>query len=216
MNIAIIGAGKVGKALASSWKRSGHHVIFGVRDPETDREGLAKNVVTSISKAADCANVIVLAMPWKAVPEALAAAGNIKNKIVIDATNPLGMLDGRLALVTTGYPSGAAFVAAHAPGARIVKALNQTGFENLADPAQFSQRPVMFVAGEDADAKDVVLSLVNDLGFEAFDAGPLSTAALLEAFGMLWINHAIVNGQGRNLAFALLQAKADPSNLQRH
>jgi hypothetical protein len=61
----------------------------------------------------------------------------------------------------------------------------------------------MFVAGDDASRKPVVLSLIAKLGFEAIDAGPLRSARLLEAYGMLWIDQALNRGRGRTFAFAL-------------
>jgi 8-hydroxy-5-deazaflavin:NADPH oxidoreductase len=212
MRIGILGSGQVGVVLGSNWAQSGHHIHFGVRDPLSPDVSAVLALLGVNAEAASMANavaasdVIVLAVPWRVVPEVLAQCGDLSGKILIDATNPLGMVDGRLSLVPTGHASGAAFVAAHAPAARVLKCFNQTGFENMADPSRYHPRPVMFAAGDDASAKQTVLTLIDDLGFAGIDAGPLATAGLLEALGALWINHAIVNRQGRSVAFALHQA----------
>jgi 8-hydroxy-5-deazaflavin:NADPH oxidoreductase len=212
MRIGILGAGQVGMALGSNWARSGHDIHFGVRDPQSADVHATLSLVGAKAQAASLAtvaatnDVIVLAVPWRVVPEVLAQCGDLSGKLLIDATNPLGMVDGRLSLVPTGHASGAALVAAHAPAARVIKCFNQTGFENLANPSRYLPRPAMFAAGDEASAKQTVLTLIDDLGFEAIDAGPLATAGLLEALGALWINHAIVNRQGRSVAFALQKA----------
>jgi len=89
----------------------------------------------------------------------------------------------------------------------LFKTFNQTGFENMADARPYAQRPVMFVAGDDAEGKRTVLALVADAGFEAVDAGGLRAARLLEPFAMLWIELARKQGVGSNFAFSL-QRKA--------
>ncbi|MBV8093233.1 MAG: NAD(P)-binding domain-containing protein, partial [Acetobacteraceae bacterium] len=148
------------------------------------------------------ADVIVLAVPFVAVPEAIAAAGDLGGRIVIDATNPLRMGAAGLELSFGFSDSASERVAALARGAAVFKTLNQIGFELMADNAGFSHRPVMFVAGDDAARKPAVLGLVGDLGFEAVDAGGLELARLLEPFGMLWIHMAINRNAGRDRAFA--------------
>ncbi len=146
--------------------------------------------------------MVVLTVPWTAVPAVIAAAGGLAGKIVIDCTNPLVFRDGRLELDIGHTTSGGEQVAALAPRAFVFKTLNQTGEENLANPKRFALPPVMFVAGDDHARKGVVLGLVADLGFDAVDAGGLVNARLLEAFAMLWIDEAIVRGHGRSVAFA--------------
>ncbi|NET71317.1 MAG: hypothetical protein F6K62_10425 [Sphaerospermopsis sp. SIO1G2] len=91
-----------------------------------------------------------------------------------------------------------------AKGAHVVKSLNQVGAEIMQDPRGFAHKPVMFVAGDNDDAKTLVCKLVTDLGFEALDAGLLKQARILEPFGMTWINQALFKGHGRNWAFSAL------------
>jgi predicted dinucleotide-binding enzyme len=160
--------------------------------------------VASVAEAVRGADAIVLAVPFSAVPDALAAAGDLAGRIVIDATNPLRMGAGGLELSLGFSDSAGERVAALASGAAVFKTLNQIGFELMADNAGFGQRPVMFVAGDDAERKPTVMGLVEDLGFEAVDAGGLAVARLLEPFGMLWIHMAINRKAGRDRAFVWL------------
>ncbi len=148
----------------------------------------------------------MLATPANANADAIASAGNLAGKILVDVTNPLKPdLSG---LSVGSDTSGAEMVAKLAPGARVYKALNQTGFENMADPVFPNGRAVMFVAGDDAAGKPVVLKLVGELGFEAIDAGDLSIARLLEPLAMLWIHLMVRRKLGRKFAFALLRQES--------
>ena len=202
MNIAIIGSGNVGCALAGALRRAGHQVSFGVKSPDPGQPDHR-----SVPDAVGRAQATILAVPFAAVGDVVAAAGGLAGKILIDATNPLGMVEGGLGLTMGFTTSGAEQVAALAPQARVFKAFNQTGFENMADARPYAQRPVMFVAGDDADGKRTVLALVTDAGFEPIDAGGLRAARLLEPFAMLWIELARKQGVGSNFAFSL-QRKA--------
>jgi predicted dinucleotide-binding enzyme len=209
MQLGIIGAGNVGNALATGWIRAGHAVTFGVRDPSAPQSGPAGAIYATVADASRGADVLVLATPWPAVPDALAAAGNLAGKVVIDCTNPLRMGAEGLELDIGHTTSGGERVAALAPGASVFKTLNQTGFENMQEARSFAPVPaVMYVAGDDMARKPQVLSLVADLGFEAIDAGPLRIARLLEPMAMLWIHMALNRGAQRSRAFALTQRSA--------
>jgi hypothetical protein len=205
MQIGIIGAGNVGNALGTGWIRAGHDVTFGIRDPKAPPSGgPARSGYASVATAAQGAEAVVLAVPWQAVPEALAAAGDLTGKLLIDCTNPLRMGAGGLELEIGHGCSGGERVAALAPGASVFKTLNQTGFANMEHAGAFAPLPAaMYVAGDDAARKPVVLALVSDLGFEAIDAGPLSVARLLEPRAMLWIHMTLNRGAPMTQAFAL-------------
>ena len=77
----------------------------------------------------------------------------------------------------------------------------------MAKAADYPVKPVMLVAGDDADRKPAVMELVGKLGFEPVDAGPLKNARLLEPFAMVWIDQAMKRGRGRDFAFALVKMK---------
>jgi predicted dinucleotide-binding enzyme len=198
MRIAIIGSGNVGRALATALVRAGHAAIFGVRTPDPARPNEA-----TVADAVAGADASILAVPFGAVKEVVAAASGFAGRVVIDATNPLGMTDGRLGLTIGFDTSGAEQIAALAPEARVFKAFNQTGFENMADAQAYDPRVVMFVAGDDAAGKPLVMRLVADAGFEAIDLGGLRAARLLEPLAMLWIELARTRGIGADFAFRL-------------
>jgi predicted dinucleotide-binding enzyme len=205
MQIAIIGAGKVGNALGVGWIRTGHAVTFGIRDPNTPPSGGPAGArYASVATASQGAEAVVLSVPWPAVPDALAVAGDLHGKLLIDCTNPLRMGPGGLELEIGHATSGGERVAALAPGASVFKTLNQTGFANMENAGAFAPlAAAMYVAGDDAARKPAVLALVSDLGFEAIDAGPLTVARLLEPMAMLWIHMALNRGAPVTQAFAL-------------
>lgn len=206
MDIAIIGAGRVGSALAAAWSRSDlHRLRLGVRRPDdpvlmqfAEASGAT---VQSPQDAASAADVVVLALPWLAAQSAVAALGDLAGKIVIDCMNPLEMRNGTLGLALGFTGSGGETVAGWLPGARVVKTLNQVGAEVMAGAGGFAVRPAMLMASDDAEAKGAVGRLIAELGFEPIDAGGLAKARLLEPFGMVWIGLAS-GGRGRDWAFA--------------
>jgi predicted dinucleotide-binding enzyme len=158
---------------------------------------------TTIDRAASENDLLVLATPWPAVAAALQAMGDLSGKTIVDCTNPLGMDAGGLRLTIGHSASGAEHIASLAAGAFVIKAFNSTGFENMARARDFSPPPVMFVAGDDADRKALVMRLAGDLGFEPVDGGPLQNARLLEPFAMVWIDQGMKRGAGRDFAFAI-------------
>jgi hypothetical protein len=125
----------------------------------------------------------------------------LQGKILIDATNPLGMTEKGLALATGFSTSGAEKKAALAPAARLVKCFNQTGFGNMAEPRQ----SVMFVCGDDASANETVRQLAAEIGFDAIAIGALDKARLLEPLAMLWIHLSMATPLHRDFAFGLLR-----------
>jgi predicted dinucleotide-binding enzyme len=204
MQLGIIGAGNVGNALATGWIRAGHAITFGVRDPSASQSGPAGATYASVADAAWSADVVVLATPWQAVADAIGAEGNLAGKVLIDCTNPLRMGADGLELDIGHSTSGGEYVASLANDASVFKTLNQTGFANMEHAREFTSLPAaMYVAGDDAAKKPLVLSLVSDLGFQAIDAGPLRMARLLEPMAMLWIHMALNRGQPTSRAFAL-------------
>lgn len=209
MKVAIIGAGAVGAALTEGWACTGHEVILGVRDQNaTKAMELAQRFdaqITSVAEAAVGADVIVLAVPWDAIEDALAALGDLQGKPLVDATNPLEFADGALNLVQPDGKSGAERVAALSQNASVVKTMNQVGAEMMSARKSMAARPSMFIAGDNADANETVAQLVDDLGFQSLQAGGLHQARHLEHFAMVWINQAIFQGLGRDWAFGVLQ-----------
>lgn len=212
MRIGVIGAGNVGGTLGRRWAALGHAVAWGVRRPAEGAAAVkggddlpAGARVTGVAEAARDAEVLVLTVPWGAVPATLAelaAAGALDGRVLVDATNPIAP-GFRLDAGPAGE-SGAERIQAMAPGARVVKAFNTTGYGNMADPSYDGAPTVMPVAGDDAAAREVVLGLAREMGFDAIDAGPLVRSRQLEHLAMLWISLAM-GGHGRGIAFRLVR-----------
>jgi 8-hydroxy-5-deazaflavin:NADPH oxidoreductase len=204
VHIAVIGAGRVGQALGKRWLSLGYAVRYGVLNPTSDEyAGLGAGAVALPSEVARGAEIIVMAVPWPAAETACRSLGAVAGKIIIDCTNPVAQAADGLGHALGLASSAAEHVRDWCPAARVFKTLHQTGFETMADPTRHAVKPVMFVAGDDADGKKTVLGLVEALGFEAADAGPLINARLLEAYALLWIDQVFKRGQPRSLAFAL-------------
>lgn len=213
MNIAIIGAGNVGVSLGKGWARAGHCIIFGVSNPADAKHQDALREVpeatlTAVNTAAEKAKVVVLAVPWTAVTDAVHACGDLRDCVLIDVTNPLQVGESGLELAMGFSTSGGETIAGLAPDASVFKTMNQVGFAVMSDTTGYAAKPAMFVAGDDNSRKPLVMTLVSELGFEALDAGPLKNARLLEPYAMLWIDQAINRGAAATNAFGMLR-KAD-------
>ncbi|MEP6903150.1 MAG: NADPH-dependent F420 reductase [Actinomycetota bacterium] len=205
MKIAILGAGMVGAALGKRFSQTGHEVYFGVPNPAEydDKREFAK--VGTVAEAAADSEIIVLAIPFDAISEAIENCGEVSGKIIVDCTNPLKMIDGRLSLALGFDTSGAEKVAAVANRAKVVKCFNQTGFDNLANPQYDIGKAVQFVCGDEPEARETVRKLAESIGFEAIDAGDLKNARLLEPLAALWIHLAFTTDLSRSFAFSLLR-----------
>jgi hypothetical protein len=189
--IGIIGKGNVGKALQAGAQRAGHEVRMigkggGVKD------------------TAAWADVVILAVPYTVVEAVAAELGSAANgKPVIDVTNALTK-EGALAVGFT--TSGAEQLQKKLPGAHVVKAFNTVFAQSMSSGKVKGTALCLPVAADDAKAKDSVLQLGKDIGFDALDAGPLANARLLESLGYLNIQlgYVINKGMGAGIGFALV------------
>jgi NADPH-dependent F420 reductase len=209
MKIGVIGSGNVGGTLGSRWAQAGHQVTFSSRNPDSKemkdliaRAGSSARAA-SVADAAASSEVVLFATPWNVAEAAIRSAGELRNKVVIDAMNPLLPDLSGLTLGTT--TSAAEQVQQWAAGAKVVKAFNTIGYNIMADAKFGSEKALLAYCGDDAGAKQMVRQLAVDLGFDPLDAGPLTQARLLEPFALLWISLAYKAGQGREIAFKLLR-----------
>lgn len=196
MNIAIIGSGNVGRALASSFVRAGHTVRITAKHPDkADAVAAETNVrsVESNAEAAAGADVVVLAIPFTSA-EAVAAEirGVVRGKPVVDVSNR--MTYGPNGPTIDNGPSNAERLAPWLPEAAIVKAFNTLFASNQADPNVDGIQLDGFVAADDAAAKATVLELVESIGLRPIDAGPLDRAQQLEQLAFLNIVLNATNG----------------------
>lgn len=209
VNIAFIGVGQVGGALAHQLLKAGHRVTVAARDPHSDsvRKAQAASpglVAQAPAAAVAGADVVFLATPYHANAAALAGLA-LDGKVLVDCTNPVatGLTHG-----LQSRTSGAEEVQRLAPGARVVKAFTIYGFENFEDsryPGYGDLRPAMLIAGDDADAKSTVSRLCEQLGWRPVDSGPLSNSLHLEHLTLLWIKMGRVQGKGANFVWAMLE-----------
>jgi NADPH-dependent F420 reductase len=197
MNVAIIGAGNVGRALAASFTRAGHTVILSSHDPEHAAAAAAatgaRSAATS-AEAASAAQVVVLAIPFASAEDVVAEIRDaVDGKPVIDVTNRMSF--GPNGPAIDNGDSNAERLAAWLPDAHVVKAFNTLFASHQSDPMADGTRLDGFVAGDDRGAKDTVLELVQSIGLNPIDVGPLARAQQLEQLAFLNIAlNATANG----------------------
>jgi len=174
-SVGIIGAGRLGQAMARTALRAGRTVVIAnSRGPESLAAVASELGATAgtVGEAAT-AGIVVIAVPWDRVPAAVQGL-EWNGQIVIDATNDWAAddLNGR---------TSSELVAELVAGARVAKAANTLGAEVLAsDPHEAGGERVIFVSGDDADAKAEVVALFEDAGFAAIDLGELATGGAMQ------------------------------------
>ena len=176
-SVGIIGAGRLGQAMARTALRAGRRVVIAnSRGPESLASvvsELGDGVSAGTAERASAAGIVVIAVPWDSVPEAVQGI-DWKGKAVIDATNDWAAddLNGR---------TSSELVADLVAGARVVKAANTLGAEVLgSDPHEAGGQRVIFISGDDADAKEDVVTLFQDAGFAAIDLGGLAAGGAMQ------------------------------------
>jgi hypothetical protein len=213
VKIGILGTGDVGRALANGFIALGHEVKMGSRDAHNAKavewastSGINASAGT-FAEAAKFGDVVVLALLWGGAENALELAGpeNFAGKVVIDAINPLVFEPGKpLALAIGHTDSAGEQVQRWLPSARVVKAFNTVGFAHMFKPDFPGGPPDMFIAGNDAAAKQTVTEILRDFGWSTVDAGGIEGARLLEPMCVLWVGYAMRTGSG-NHAYKLLR-----------
>jgi 8-hydroxy-5-deazaflavin:NADPH oxidoreductase len=188
MEIGTIGAGDFAQAFAKRALKAGHKVkLSNSRGPDSLREivnRLGPGAMAATKEEAAACEMVLLAVPWDDVPETLASLPKWKNQILIDGTNPFHGKARNFTLANVGNLSTSQLVAALAPGARVVKALNNMTVPNLeGDPAANGARRVVFLSGDDEGAKKQVQALLEGFGYSAIDLGNLRDGGLIQQAG---------------------------------
>jgi len=192
MKIGIIGKGNVGSALDMGLSRAGHEIKFGHRDPKEP-----------VAEAAKWGDVIILAVPHSAAADTTKAVGSATDgKTVIDVSNAL---TENMELAIGFTTSAAEEIQRMLPKAHVVKAFNTVFAQNQSTGKIGSERLTLFVAGDDAKAKQTVMRLGKDIGFDPVDAGPLKAARYLEPMGMFMISLGYTLGMGTKIGFKLVK-----------
>ncbi len=178
MKIAILGSGRIGAVAARLFMAAGHEVaIANSRGPESLRELIAelgpRASAMNKDETARFGEVILLAVPWH-MEDALPAPELLRGKIVIDAMNPYNPAGGFFDL---GGSTSSEIVLRRMPGARLVKAFNTIYYEHLSSRGRkdlpVEDRHAIYLAGDDAEAKEIVSGLIGDIGFAPVDTGSL-------------------------------------------
>jgi len=178
MKVGILGMGQVGQSLAAGFKKHGHEVKVGHRDPKA-----------SYADAAKFAEIAVLCTPWDGTENAIKLADpkNLADKVVIDVTNPIKpTATDPFALALGFQDSGGEQVQRWLPRSRVVKAFNIVGNSLMVDPKLPGGPPDMFIAGDDTAAKQTVTRMCTQFGWPVVDIGGIERARLLEPLAMLW------------------------------
>jgi hypothetical protein len=192
MKIGIIGKGHVGTAIGEGLSRKGHEVKFGHRDPKEP-----------VAEAASWGEVIVLAVPYENVMDATKAIGSSADrKVLLDVTNAIG---DNMNLAIGFSTSAAEELQKKLPKARVVKAFNTVFAPNQSTGRVGKEQLTLFVAGDDSNAKQTIMNLGREIGFDPVDAGPLRSARYLEPMAMLLINLGYGLGMGTKIGYKLVK-----------
>ncbi len=203
MKIAIIGSGNVGGALAQQWVKAGHTVLVGAQFPLSEKNivlatKIGEDRFSSIPDVVKQCDVILIATPPSAIFEILEQLGDVSDKVIIDATN--SVMKGPEPYKTCYH------CIADKTNADVVKCFNTTGFENMLNPIYNGEAIDMFMAGDSEKAMSVASQLALDAGFgSCINFGRSDKVELLEKFALSWINLAIMQGYGRDIAFKVVR-----------
>ncbi len=211
--IGILGSGVVGRALAGGFFKYGYEVMIGSNNAEKQKElesALKGNAKTgNFEETAGFGEILVLAVKGSAAEKALQSSGkeNLAGKTIIDATNPISdepPVNGVLKFFTDLDESLMEKLQTAFPEARFVKAFSCVGNAFMVDPDFGGQKPTMFIAGNDGNAKTDVKEILDKFGWETEDMGAAEAARAIEPLCILWCIPGFVRNQWMH-AFKLLK-----------
>lgn len=210
--IGILGSGVVAVTLGTGLIKHGYKVTLGTRDPEKLKDWKTENganaYVGSFADAAAFGDIVILAVGGAVAKNALEMAGtqNLKNKTVIDTTNPIAHAapeNGVLKFFTNLDESLMEQLQIAFPEANFVKAFSCVGNAFMIDP-KFASKPTMFICGNNDKAKHEVTAILEEIGWESADFGKVQSARAIEPLCMLWCIPGLLNNQWMH-AFKLLK-----------
>lgn len=218
MKIGILGSGPVGLTLGKGLIQTGHHVTIGTRNPsrESLQQWLKKQgkqvAAGTFRQAAEFGELIIICTSWTGTKKAIEAAGiwNFKGKTIVDVTNPVDGKgpdeNGRLNLVIGHTNSAGEQIQAWLPpDAQVVKALSCIGHQHMLTPEFKEGSPTMFIAGNQAEAKNTVIDLLNQIGWhDVADMGNIEMSRSIEHLSVLWSAYGFLNNSSGH-AFKLLK-----------
>ncbi|MFF9286318.1 NADPH-dependent F420 reductase [Streptomyces griseosporeus] len=199
MRYAVLGTGEVGRTLGGRLVELGHEVTLGSRAKDNPvaldwaRQAGGRAAAGSFAEAAAAAEVVVNAVGGRVALSALEAAGaqHLDGKVLIDVSNPLAFEDGQASLSPVESDSVGEQIQRAFPHARVVKTLNTVNCQVMVDPGRVPGEHVLFVCGEDAEAKEQVTALLGEFGWPAgrvLDLGGIREARAVEMWLPLWLS----------------------------
>ena len=207
MKIGILGSGLMGAKLGTIWAKVGHEVVFSYSRSEKKLQKLAKDggpnaKAGTPAEAAAKADALLLAVHWTRVDDVLKQAGDLSKKVIVSCSLPMSADDSDLVLGLT--TSGIEELAKKVPKAALVSAFNTVPSEVLFGVFEARRRktkPSLVFCGDSAKAKKVAVQLIEDVGFEPVDAGPLKIARYTEPCALLVAQLAYRGKGGPELAY---------------
>ena len=181
MKVGIVGAGHIGGNIARRLAMAGHDVTVSFARDEEALRSFAMEIgarAASPAEAVASSDVVVVSVPWAAIPEALNQAGSLAGKVVIDTTNQFGS-----GPMPAEGQTAASFNASRMEGARYTKSFNTltSAFQAEVAGRNGDDRVVQWLTGDDDGAKEVVASLIEDAGYQPVDLGGTETCSVMEA-----------------------------------
>lgn len=209
VTLAVLGSGSVGRALAAGFAKVGHRVVLATRTPaDEELRSWAAGAGVGVASPADAVrdvDVVINATPGSASVEAVGAAGGaeLDGTVLLDVSNPLDFSGGAPDVFTGTDDSVGERLQRAFPGLRVVKSLCTVNNPLMVDPGLLPEPTTMFVAGDDADAKQTVGALLRGVGWldeHVIDVGGIEAARQLELNILFWLRiHNAVGGPTFNI-----------------
>ncbi len=205
MKIALLGSGNGAQALGAAFLAQGHQVKMGTRNPQkpeaqawASQHGANASVAT-YSEAATWGELALLVVKGEALEEAILLTDpkNLAGKVVVDVTNPLTAgVSGGPPKLSVGFTDSLGERAQKLlPNSHVVKAFNTVSLALINNPVYPAGKPTMFIAGNDATAKQTVSTLLTTFGWDAVDLGDIEQSRLLEPLALVWITCGYKSGK---------------------